>query len=1007
MRGFDWKSAYGHFINCKDLLLRKNGAIASLSIDDGLETYTLLADSLNSSFFLEGDEKISAKAVYLAFKRHLPNIFPDFLANAPIAESSTSDSEEEDVPTRTVTVDIDEDILTPTLSTHTQRIKLRLAHGWSTKLSKIVAKAVEAKECVFTFKSHEFVRGELSTTACCNECGAVAKILGNSGAKQIDLKFYAGLSGVHNKKRRIFGDERRTLASKAKFQTSVNVRNEIIEDEYAPEDVLNPNMLPTLKKISQMRHEDLKREYLHPDLFEALDIFNASNDTRFRNSLKIISRKPFVVAFWLPIQKELYKMLSKSGRKILSIDATGSIVRAPLKDTDGTYPTIYVYNIVIWKEGFGSIPVGHFISSEHSAFQISYCLGKWATDFAAPEEVVVDFSLALISAVVERFTEFKTRSEYINACFRFCKGESNNLPATFIRIDVAHFVAILHRNKHFKKLDPRSRKFYLNIFGVLINTQDYNVAVYIVTCMMSLASSPFIAENSEIIKMKDFLIKSIKTHDVEQHFEALKFESKSDPAANDQVCFDDDIKSGSVFESIFDNVLIDETGDDNLYFAPDCRNEMKRILSSLPMWSGIMVKAFGSSNLNASSAFVENSFKEMKHNIFQGKTNLRADYFVQKYCNSLSSSLRYWKASKTNSSHEICETPSLDINNAVNSNQDSNEIFSCTSPNKSSEMNEMHKRSGSPLTQYLSDMSSLENWKGKAEKEAKRRRRSAYSILEPQNFYEGHKTPAALPFLSNGAKTNHGQRVIITTNTCAFDSLIQTFVALLIDSDIEIHDELDLTITELLTDIAQKGFKMFAKKKRNEILKDLFNYEIQEHNFLMQISCETNVCYLAQKIKIKPSISVQYKCHEEKTTDLKYLPINIDVFDDDNNLNCLSNFIDISDKVCDTCDSLVVPSVSTGKIIFIDCQKKDPFAKYSHITTEHIQSQINTCGSSFSLQSIIHFIPPSRNNGVGHYIALIRRPNLKWEAYDDLLKKCGKIPTFINPALLIYIQDSP
>lgn len=171
------------------------------------------------------------------------------------------------------------------------------------------------------------------------------------------------------------------------------------------------------------------------------------------------------------------------------------------------------------------------------------------------------------------------------------------------------------------------------------------------------------------------------------------------------------------------------------------------------------------------------------------------------------------------------------------------------------------------------------------------------------------------------------------------------------------------------------------------------------------MSCETNVCHLAQKIKSNPYISFQYNCHVSKTIDLKFLPFNINIFDDDNNLNCLGDLIEVPDKVCESCCEVMETKVSIGNIVFVDCQKKDSSAAYHNVTIDNIQQEINAHGLSLSLHGIVHFSPPTRTNGIGHYIALINRRNQKWEAYDDLLKKCVKPPKFVNPALLIYVNN--
>lgn len=323
---------------------------------------------------------------------------------------------------------------------------------------------------------------------------------------------------------------------------------------------------------------------------------------------------------------------------------------------------------------------------------------------------------------------------------------------------MAHFVAILHRNKHFKKLDPRSRKFYLNVFGLLINTTDFEVAKDIIKSMVTLATSPFEKDGSDTQIRKEFLIRSIHTHCVDQLIDSE--ESDNENFEYFELDDQEEFRQNNVLEEIYSKGNICEDGRDNLYFAHSCIKELKKLLSSLPLWSGIMVDAFKSPRRCASSAGVENSFKEMKQSIFEGKSHLRADFFVQKYCASLSTSLRYIKASTkcTESDNKFNITPPSQNAVEIPDGQVTGEVsdvFSLNGPDATS---------GKSL--YDIEMNSIENWGGLAERDEKRRRRCAFSILEPQNDHDGPQKVVGLPFLTNGAKTTNGDSVIITSNTC-------------------------------------------------------------------------------------------------------------------------------------------------------------------------------------------------------------------------------------------------
>lgn len=79
-----------------------------------------------------------------------------------------------------------------------------------------------------------------------------------------------------------------------------------------------------------------------------------------------------------------------------------------------------------------------------------------------------DFSRALLTAAVRSFTNYFTLDEYADAC------KENDLPACYIRIDVAHFIkkyANFLKNSH-----SRIKQFYLSALGQLILCRNIETA---------------------------------------------------------------------------------------------------------------------------------------------------------------------------------------------------------------------------------------------------------------------------------------------------------------------------------------------------------------------------------------------------------------------------------------------------------------------------------------------------------------------------------------------------
>jgi len=92
----------------------------------------------------------------------------------------------------------------------------------------------------------------------------------------------------------------------------------------------------------------------------------------------------------------------------------------------------------------GLFPVTQMLSERHNTNAIHYWLMKWIRSGAPrSREVVCDFSRALLTAAIRSFTNYSTLEEYADAC------KEGNLPACYIRIDVAFYKKILKLFKRF------------------------------------------------------------------------------------------------------------------------------------------------------------------------------------------------------------------------------------------------------------------------------------------------------------------------------------------------------------------------------------------------------------------------------------------------------------------------------------------------------------------------------------------------------------------------------
>lgn len=98
---------------------------------------------------------------------------------------------------------------------------------------------------------------------------------------------------------------------------------------------------------------------------------------------------------------------------------------------------------------------------------------KHKPNFPLPKQVVCDFDKALIGAIVRAFYQCKNLQDYLSQCFICLNKESKNLPPTFLRLDVSHFIHMVSRWKELKLIHPQARLFYITIMAFLTKISDF------------------------------------------------------------------------------------------------------------------------------------------------------------------------------------------------------------------------------------------------------------------------------------------------------------------------------------------------------------------------------------------------------------------------------------------------------------------------------------------------------------------------------------------------------
>lgn len=168
-------------------------------------------------------------------------------------------------------------------------------------------------------------------------------------------------------------------------------------------------------------------------------------------------------------------------------------------------------------------------------------------------------------------------------------------------------------------------------------------------------------------------------------------------------------------------------------YGPHLHTPFIQFLLQIPLFSNIMNKAFGSTNFDPSSGITEAGFKVLKKYILQNKSRMRLDKILEAHIEYLSGSLRTYATKQ----HQI-------------QNTDNDEIIE----HKAFEVYE-------------------EDWRNKnSDAKNYNSNRIKTSILDPIR-------PAVrkVPTLKNGHRIigTKQKRGILSTQTCAFDSLLQIF----------------------------------------------------------------------------------------------------------------------------------------------------------------------------------------------------------------------------------------
>jgi len=128
----------------------------------------------------------------------------------------------------------------------------------------------------------------------------------------------------------------------------------------------------------------------------------------------------------------------------MQFDATGGCCRKikRLEQHQSSHLFLYEGVLEIENKTFTALSM---VSEQHDNLAISTWLDRWLRcGVRAPKMTVCDQSLALMSALVKSFTQFKSLEEYLGTYFKLVSnGTNENIPFCYIRNDVNHFIHLI------------------------------------------------------------------------------------------------------------------------------------------------------------------------------------------------------------------------------------------------------------------------------------------------------------------------------------------------------------------------------------------------------------------------------------------------------------------------------------------------------------------------------------------------------------------------------------
>lgn len=259
--------------------------------------------------------------------------------------------------------------------------------------------------------------------------------------------------------------------------------------------------MPNLNSLQKAKSRAIAAERLHADPVLALCIMKENGG--YGSAIRNIGINKFFVHFWSDLQLKVYKeSYSKIDTPTMCFDATGSCVRK-LKRQNNTYSgSIFLYDGVM-KVNDQTFTALSMLSEEHDNISIRVWIQRWLRcGVRSPKVVISDQSLALMSALVQSFTQYTSLEMYLDVCLKLTQGHRyTEIPSCYIRNDVNHFMHLVTQWPCLKNTKfIRTKQLYVRAMGLLVLCTELTEAKTILEAIFTIAFSETdgLDENGEL-----------------------------------------------------------------------------------------------------------------------------------------------------------------------------------------------------------------------------------------------------------------------------------------------------------------------------------------------------------------------------------------------------------------------------------------------------------------------------------------------------------------------------